>query len=310
MFPSLEYFLCIVKHRNITRAAEELHLTQQSLSGYLKRLEEYFGAELITRKPAMNLTPMGSLVYERACQIQQLTTEMDTLRFYYQNLDSVTVGFTPVHSDQVSELLDVDSFKASHPGLILRILNEKLRDLAHSLASRQVDIYIASYVHNPKMPTPSMTPVADFVEKKIGVFGYSAIIHPETLHTYRGADSAELAALWANGVDLMELASMPIVLLGQLKTFIYLDAAERNYPLRLSFESNDIGIVIDMVCRRHGFAIVPTKLSFFPNGLLKFPISAPGALNSQDIFCVSTKTALQRSSVLDLWNMFPEIKAD
>ena len=46
----LKYFLAVARHRNITRAAEELHLTQPTLSRQLQDLEEDLGTPLFTRE--------------------------------------------------------------------------------------------------------------------------------------------------------------------------------------------------------------------------------------------------------------------
>lgn len=53
---SLEYFVEIAKQRNISKAAENLHMSQQSLSAYIQKLEKYYGVQLLIRKPKMRLT--------------------------------------------------------------------------------------------------------------------------------------------------------------------------------------------------------------------------------------------------------------
>ena len=52
-YPSLDYFLAIARHKNITKAAQELHVSQQNLSIYLKRLEQYYQVTLFERKPRL-----------------------------------------------------------------------------------------------------------------------------------------------------------------------------------------------------------------------------------------------------------------
>ena len=42
---SLEYFVEIAKQRNISKAAENLHMSQQSLSAYIQKLEKYYGVQ-------------------------------------------------------------------------------------------------------------------------------------------------------------------------------------------------------------------------------------------------------------------------
>lgn len=46
MFKNSLYFLTIVEEKNLSRAAEKLHLTQPALTKYLNRLEKRLGAEL------------------------------------------------------------------------------------------------------------------------------------------------------------------------------------------------------------------------------------------------------------------------
>lgn len=50
----------LLRERSVTRAAEQLHVTQQAMSGSLKRLREHFGDELLSRVGLrLELTPLG-----------------------------------------------------------------------------------------------------------------------------------------------------------------------------------------------------------------------------------------------------------
>jgi len=46
----MEYLLAIAKHKNITKAAEELHISQPSLSNQIIGLEKELGIALLERK--------------------------------------------------------------------------------------------------------------------------------------------------------------------------------------------------------------------------------------------------------------------
>ena len=48
-FRELTYVMAIAKHKNITKAAESLYLTQPTLSKFLKALEEEVGQPLFRR---------------------------------------------------------------------------------------------------------------------------------------------------------------------------------------------------------------------------------------------------------------------
>lgn len=58
--PKIMTFLCVCRHMNYTRAAEELHITQPAVSQHIRGLEEYYGARLFDyRGRRLELTPAG-----------------------------------------------------------------------------------------------------------------------------------------------------------------------------------------------------------------------------------------------------------
>jgi len=75
-FKQLEYFLEIAATENITKAAENLNISQPPLSLQLKSLEEEFGIKLFKRsKKKLVITNKGLLLQERATQILNLLNE-------------------------------------------------------------------------------------------------------------------------------------------------------------------------------------------------------------------------------------------
>lgn len=69
----LEYFLAVAKVGNITKAAEQLHVTQPTISRQLMDLEELLGTPLLTRgKRQVTLTDAGVLFQQRAQEIVDL----------------------------------------------------------------------------------------------------------------------------------------------------------------------------------------------------------------------------------------------
>ena len=69
----LDYFLAVAKYGNITRAAEQLHVTQPTISRQLMELEEAMGTPLLIRgKRQVTLTEAGVLLQQRAEEIVSL----------------------------------------------------------------------------------------------------------------------------------------------------------------------------------------------------------------------------------------------
>lgn len=63
----LQQLLCIAKHGNLSRAAQELHLFQPALSRSMQRLESELQMELFDRqKNKIAFNPTGELAIEYA----------------------------------------------------------------------------------------------------------------------------------------------------------------------------------------------------------------------------------------------------
>ena len=74
----LEYFLAVARTGNITRAAEQLHVTQPTVSRQLAELEEMLGSPLLIRgKRQVTLTEAGVLFQQRA---EEIITLLDKTR--------------------------------------------------------------------------------------------------------------------------------------------------------------------------------------------------------------------------------------
>lgn len=74
-FRVLQYFIAIVNNKSITKAANQLHISQSTLSRQLMDLEEELGVTLFTRGARqITLTEAGSFLYERAKEVTGLLT--------------------------------------------------------------------------------------------------------------------------------------------------------------------------------------------------------------------------------------------
>ena len=74
-FQHLKYFLMVAEELNITRAAERLYISQQSLSNHIGNLERELDVKLFTRSPKLSLTYAGGLLVDTATQILDLYSQ-------------------------------------------------------------------------------------------------------------------------------------------------------------------------------------------------------------------------------------------
>lgn len=74
---SLYYFSELARDLHITRTAERIHISQQTLSNHIMRLEDYYGVKLLNRHPKLSLTYAGEFVLRYS---QQLIRENENLQ--------------------------------------------------------------------------------------------------------------------------------------------------------------------------------------------------------------------------------------
>ena len=78
----LKYFLEVARHENISRAADELHLTQPTLSRQIAELEEELGTALLVRgKRRTLLTESGLFLKARAEEIPSFQNGVFVIRW-------------------------------------------------------------------------------------------------------------------------------------------------------------------------------------------------------------------------------------
>lgn len=86
----LFYFYTVAKHEHVTKAAEELHISQPALTKTIKLLEEEMGVPLFKKERRnIRLTEYGKLLKERLETVfnllDEIPTEIDRMRGLYKN---------------------------------------------------------------------------------------------------------------------------------------------------------------------------------------------------------------------------------
>lgn len=143
----LNYILTIEKLKNLTKAAEQLYVSQSSLSQYLAKLEQEVGAQLFIRaKGELILTPAGELYIEAARKVINIQTEL------YRGIDllnlkgHLTIGVTSQFGfDMLTDI--VPDYKQRFPGVTLEISELDLPELKKIMEAEAIDCAIASLVN-------------------------------------------------------------------------------------------------------------------------------------------------------------------
>ncbi|QSX34270.1 LysR family transcriptional regulator [Shewanella avicenniae] len=119
---TLHCFLRLVEIGNFTRAAEQLYLTQPTLSKMIQRLEETLDQQLLIRSnQKVELTQAGQLFHASACQImgQWHRMEQDLANLSGLKSGHLRLGVCPMMSSLTIDLLT--EFRKAYPGVELQM---------------------------------------------------------------------------------------------------------------------------------------------------------------------------------------------
>lgn len=140
----IRYFLTVAEERNITRAAERLHLSQPPLSRALMDLEEELECTLIIRgKRHVTLTPEGLALKRRGEQILALADIAKTEITDVKKGLSGTLYLGHVDSNGPSLAAEwISSFKKEYPNVTYNLWCGTVDDLTYRMKSGLLELAI------------------------------------------------------------------------------------------------------------------------------------------------------------------------
>jgi len=144
-FQQIEYFLAIVEHRFISRAAEALFVTQPSMSKWVDRLEKELDIKLFTRTHnGVVLTERGKYLHSKWLPIyNRFCRTIEDARDLTGKRDDV-LRVVCMNSYECSNILDklISKHEESHPDISLLAEVHEGRDLGNLLVTGGTDFAI------------------------------------------------------------------------------------------------------------------------------------------------------------------------
>lgn len=206
--PSLEYFIEIARQLNISKAADSLHISQQSLSAYIQKLERHYGVMLLVRKPKLKLTPAGERILLAAEEIERVYQELaQDISSLENNADiRVSLGiFEPLVS-LVMQHLPIIEIGKRYPNVSFHIETGFNMDILDRLSRNELDFAIVGF-----------TGVEDSIREQLEVVPLSRdedciIITEEVMRLYFADEYEKYVEKFKKGVDILELSHVPIVM--------------------------------------------------------------------------------------------------
>lgn len=286
------YFLRVVELRNMTRAAETLHIAQPALSQQIAALEENMGVRLLDRGPrGVEPTDEGLLLYRHAQtilrQVESLHGILNRKAEMISGTVSVAMASSTVH------MLALPLIRAVHqqyPTIELEIVDIPSADLTLMVEQGRVDISLS-----PDQEKESGLTVTPLIVEDLLV-----LVHPSV-------------KLPKQDLCITDLVDIPLILPGPPnKLRMRLDYAFMNaqQPYRLLAQASTSNILLPTVREGMAATVLPYSAAYqdIHTGAIAAYQLCPKL--TREISLCSSPTALERSAVSVVMSLIRSLTHD
>lgn len=270
-FLHLKYFLMVAEELNITRAAERLYISQQSLSNHISNMERELDVKLFTRSPKLALTYAGNLLVDTASQILELNSQYlakvgDINRHY---LGVLRVGVS--HTCGLALLPKIlPRFREEFPMVEFSLFEGNSNQLEDEMTHGRIDLMIC------------FEPITmeDITSLTLTQQRLMLVVPKAFTNQLFGDDAPQMRQELSKGADISTFASLPFILIkkgNRTRTIVDQCFRHSNFKPNLILETENTVTTLGMAQSGVGITICPDLF------LLAMP-SGTGGNQSVDIF--------------------------
>ncbi|ENX37454.1 hypothetical protein F888_02791 [Acinetobacter courvalinii] len=285
-FKSLQCFVTLVKTKSFTRTAEQLYLTQPTISKILQQLEEQLQVQLLVkpehgRKRQVELTEIGQRIYQHALELLQAEQNIFLEIENYQQLKTGTLklGVPPLGSQLLTTALF--DYHQQWPEIELAFLEVGSKGIEQALLNNELDVGVLLH------------PFDQQIFNSIELCNYPLMV------------LLRRDATWATRkkIHLEELQHQSFLMFPENFSLnrIILDACEQHgfYP-SIACRTSQWNLLADMVLQRMGIALLPQYYTDMldPDLFAAIPLEKP---NIQWHLAMAWKKNLPVSPAVQAW---------
>ncbi|MFI9025969.1 LysR family transcriptional regulator [Streptomyces sp. NPDC053560] len=257
----LRYFAAVADTRHFTRAAEQEHVAQPSLSQQIRSLERELGAELFHRaRGHITLTDAGETLLPFA---RRILADADTARREVQEVAGLRRGRLRLGAPPslcASVVPDVlRAFHDRYPGVDLQVHESGSQDLVRVLAAGELDL--ALVITPLPVQAPALT-TAELLREELVVIS-APDAPPPVRRTH---------------IRVEDLRDRPLVMFRRgydLREFTVAACRAAGFEPVFTVEGGEMDAVLGFVRAGLGIAVVPVMVAERA-GLRATPFAAPG----------------------------------
>ncbi|HZK10361.1 MAG TPA: LysR family transcriptional regulator [Clostridia bacterium] len=156
---SYRSFYMAARFENFTRAAEELFVTQSSVSQSVKKLETSLGIDLFLRRGRrVQLTEEGKVLYKELDKVFKTLEDAERLMMEYKSVEKGSLSLAASDTICRHYLLPVlKSYKEEFPHIHINIINQPSPIVAELVRTGQVDL---GFVNGQSSDYSDLVPLA------------------------------------------------------------------------------------------------------------------------------------------------------
>lgn len=245
----LRTIAAVARHRSLTKAGEELYLTQSAVSQQIRKLEQELGVEVFRRSSrSVELTAEGRVILGYA---ERVLAEVDGLHLELEELTGLLSGQLTIGGvyptgpyDLFAMLAD---FRSAHPGVAIHMVENTQDDVLAALRADELDCAFAAV--DPDMLGDEFAATLLWEDEIVAAL---PIGHPLAAHasvSFRDLAQQDLIAYRENSA---------------LRRRLERTMADRGLEPRNAFICTEMAAVRGLASRGLGVAVIPRSIAEQP----------------------------------------------
>ncbi|UOQ46374.1 LysR family transcriptional regulator [Halobacillus salinarum] len=256
----LTYFIAVAKHKSFTKAADELHISQPSLSKTVRSLEDELDMALIDRSARqIELTEAGDIAYEQA---RMIVKSLDTFSTHLYDLmhlkkGKIKIGIPPLIGFLFFPRI-IKQFNTQFPDVHIELVEDGANKIQKDVKDGLLDFGIIV------LPADEEEfDIVPFVHEELMLFMNAS--HP---------------LAFKKKIEMKELFDEPFILFREdfaLHDRIIQECLRAGFRPNVAYESSQWDFISGMIAENLGVSIFPQSIAkkVNPNEVKAVPIVRP-----------------------------------
>ena len=213
-FVNLKYFLTAAEELNMTKAAQRLYISPQSLSNHIARMEQELNIQLFERTPKLRLTYAGECTAKIAAQMLKLNKQMQVQinDIINQRRGNLNIGLVTRARGRILLPKILPAYHRMNPDVELHLEVGSSDVLAEKLKEGSLDL-----IYTMKQDTGNGSICAQEVYRE----NFCLIVSESTMRQLFPDNTKTVVRAFERGVDLSAFRMAPFLLM------------ERGAPVRI-----------------------------------------------------------------------------